>query len=105
MKVILFFSRFTLICNISFLLFATANMIESARSKALETQAIPDIPLLKDIIITLGVSAIFINLMMCLFCFVWIMIGKARQLPRKLAWINFIFLLLQFYFFYFLKSI
>ena len=105
MKVILFFSRFTLICNLAFLIFAIANMIEAVRTKALETQVIPNVPILKDVVITLGVSAIFINLLMCLFYLVWMVIGRARQLPRWLSLVNFIFLLLQFYFFYLLKSI
>jgi hypothetical protein len=55
----------------------------------------------KDIIITLGVAAIMINLIMCVIYAVLIIIGRQRLLPKWLAMVNVLFLIFQFiYFFY-----
>lgn len=55
----------------------------------------------KDIIITLGVGAIIINLLMCIVYSVLIIIGKQNMIPKWLAILNVLFLILQFlYFFY-----
>ena len=48
---------------------------------------------LKDIIITLGVLAIIINLLMCLVYSVLVIIGKHKLVPKWMAAINFIFLI------------
>lgn len=55
----------------------------------------------KDIIITLGVAAIIINLLMCIVYSVLIIIRKQYMIPKWLAIVNSLFLILQFlYFFY-----
>lgn len=60
------------------------------------------IPFFKDLVITLGFSAIGINLLMCIVYTVILMIGKKYLLQKWLVGINFIFLIVQFYFFFFL---
>ena len=55
----------------------------------------------KDIIITLGVAAIIINIIVCIIYSVLIVIGKQKLIPKSLAVVNCLFLILQFlYFFY-----
>jgi hypothetical protein len=57
-------------------------------------------PFFKDLIIILGFSAIIINLVMCLVYLATIVMKKAFLLPKWIAAINFIFLIVQIYFFF-----
>jgi hypothetical protein len=59
------------------------------------------LPFLKDLVIVLGFSAIVINSLMCLTYALVAIIGKARLLPKWIALINFIFLLVEIYFYFF----
>jgi hypothetical protein len=101
MKVILFFSRFTIICNIAFLLFIIFSKIEAKKPVTQSSDAVDAIPYFKNVVITLGFSAIVINFFMCLLYAILVIIGKQFLIPKWFAAINFIFLILQFYFFFF----
>lgn len=57
-------------------------------------------PFFKDLIIILGFSAIIINLVMCLVYLVTIVMKKAFLLPKWLAITNFIFFIVQIFFFF-----
>ena len=59
------------------------------------------VPIFKDIIITLGFSAIVINLLMNIFYFLFLISGKLKNMPLLLPVINFIFLLVQICYFFF----
>jgi hypothetical protein len=101
MKVIAFFSRLTIICNIAFLLFIFLARMEAQRPVTQKQDTVVAVSYFKDIIITLGVAAIMINLIMCVIYAVLIIIGRQRLLPKWLAMINVLFLIFQFiYFFY-----
>jgi len=101
MKVISFFSRFTLICNIAFLLFVFFNKLETKKPVTHSPDTVQALPFFKDLVITLGFSAVIINLLMCLVYSALVIMGKQILVPKSLAIINFIFLILQFYFFFF----
>lgn len=101
MKVISFFSRFTIICNCCFLLFIFLGKLESRKPVAHGTDKIVPVSYLKDVIITLGVSAIIINLLMCIVYSVIVIIGRQKLLPKWLVIVNFLFLILQFLYFFF----
>jgi hypothetical protein len=49
----------------------------------------------------LGFSAIIINMIMCLVYLIAILMRKSFLLPKWIALINFIFLFIEFYFFFF----
>jgi hypothetical protein len=101
MKVIAFFSRLTIICNIAFLLFIFLARMEAQQPVTQKPDAVVAVSYLKDVIITLGVAAIMINLIMCVFYAVLIIVGRQRLLPKWLAMINILFLIFQcIYFFY-----
>lgn len=100
MKVLSFFSKFTLICNVAFLVFIAFSKWESGKPTTQSNDTVASIPFLKDIIITLGFSAIFINLIMCMIYSAIVIIGKQYLLPKWLVAVNFVFLILQFYFFF-----
>ena len=102
MKVISFFSKFTLICNIAFLLFIVFNKMEARRPPTGGSRdTVQAIPFFKDLVITLGFSAIIINLLMCIVYAAIVIAGKPYLFSKWLAAVNFIFLILQFYFFFF----
>ena len=100
MKVISFLSKFTLICNVAFLLFVIFGKLESDKPVTQGKDIVESIPFLKETIITLGFSAILINLIMCIVYSVIVIIGKPFLLPKYLAAINFVFLILQFFFYF-----
>jgi len=101
MKVVSFFSRFAIICNIAFLLFIFIGRMEAQKPVTREMDRVVAVSYFKDIIITLGVAAIIINMLLCTVYAVLIVIGKQKLLPKWLAIVNCLFLILQFlYFFY-----
>jgi len=59
------------------------------------------VPIFKDLIITLGFSAIVINLLMNIFFILFLVSGKLKNTPLLLPVINFIFLFVQIYYFFF----
>lgn len=102
MKIISFFSRFTFICNIAFLLFIIFSRFDSNKTSTGSGNNVVDtIPFLKNLVITLGFSAIVINLLMCLVYGIVLGMSKKYLLTKWLPWINFAFLIVQFYFFFF----
>jgi hypothetical protein len=101
MKVIAFFSRLTIICNIAFLLFVFLARMEAQQPVTQKTDTVVAVSYFKNIIITLGLAAIIFNLIMCIVYAVLIIIGKQRLLPKWLAMINVLFLIFQLIYFFF----
>lgn len=102
MKTVSFFSRFTIICNICFVLFAFFGLLENAGNTSALPGTVEKIPYLKELIIILGFPAIVINLLMCLAYGVLLLSKKKQFIPKWLAWINVGFLLIQFYYYFFM---
>ncbi|MEO9070418.1 MAG: hypothetical protein ABI261_05255 [Ginsengibacter sp.] len=100
MKLISFFSKFTFICNISFLLFILFGRIEAKVAVTGGKDMVSAVPFFKDLIIILGFSAIVINFLMCITYLVAILSRKSFLLPKWIAIINFLFLIVEFYFFF-----
>ncbi|MEO6814759.1 MAG: hypothetical protein ABI172_12575 [Ginsengibacter sp.] len=100
MKVISFLSKFTLICNVSFILFIIFSKLEAHKPVTHNSDTVEMIPYFKNTVIILGFSAIVINLIMCIVYSVIVIIGRQYLLPKWLVAINFVFLILQFYFFF-----
>ena len=59
------------------------------------------VPYFKDLIITLGMCAIIINLLMNIFFVLFLLRGKLKGVSLWLPVINFIFLIGQVYYFFF----
>jgi DMSO/TMAO reductase YedYZ heme-binding membrane subunit len=76
------------------------NKIEAKKGVVGGRDTVVAIPFFKDLIIILGFSAIAINFLMCLVYLVAILAKKSALLPKWLAIINFIFLIVEFYFFF-----
>jgi len=59
------------------------------------------IPFFKDLVIILGFLAIIINLLMCIVYLITVLFRKISILPKWIGPVNFIFLFIQFYYFFF----
>ena len=103
MKVVLFFLRFTFICNIAFLLFVFFNWMERRKPVKSDSDVVIPIPFLKDLIITLGFAAIVINLAMNIIFLICFLSGKLKLFPQWLVAANVLFLLIEFYYFFLFK--
>ena len=101
MRLLNFLSKFTLICNIAFLLFVFFRWMEMRKPVTGSSEKAIAVPFFKDLIITLGFCAIIINLLMCVFYFIFLLRGKLNARPVWLPLVNFIFLIVQFYYFFF----
>jgi len=66
-----------------------------------DKNVVDTIPFFKSLVITLGFSAIIINLLMCMVYAVILLMSKKYLLPKWIPMINFVFLIVQFYFFFF----
>jgi hypothetical protein len=100
MKVILFLSRFTLICNIAFLLFALFSWMERSSTATVARDQLSHVPFWKELIIILGVSSIIVNIIMSAVYLVLILMRK-KQLPWAFIITTFLFLGLQIFYFYY----
>ena len=102
MRFIRFLSKFAFICNIAFLLFVFFRWIEQRKPVKTNTTELLQVPFLKDIIITLGLVAIIINITFCITYIALLLANRIKFISKWLAIINFLFLILQvFYFFFF----
>lgn len=101
MRLFRFLSKFTFICNIAFLLFVFFRWIEMKKPVTGSGDRVIALPFLKDLVITLGFSAIIINLLMNIFYFIFLIRGKLKNIAVGLPVINFMFLLLQIAYFFF----
>lgn len=100
MKVVSFFSRFTVICNCCFLLFIFLSKLEARKPVTQGMDKAVPVSYVKDVIITLGVSAIIVNLLMCIVYSALVIFRRQKFLPKWLAIVNFLFLLLQLCYFF-----
>lgn len=101
MRLFNFLSKFTFICNIAFALFVLFRWMEMKKSVSGAGDRLIAVPFLKDLVITLGFSAIAINLLMNVFYFLFLMRGKLKNMPLLLPVINFMFLIVQVFYFFF----
>lgn len=100
MKIVRFFSKVAIICNICFVIFAILGMLESSGSDNHAPDIVNRLSFVKDIIITLGFLAIVVNLIMCLVYLVLLSTGKKELIPKKIAMINAAFLIGQILYYF-----
>ncbi|CAN5176182.1 hypothetical protein BH20BAC1_BH20BAC1_03930 [soil metagenome] len=101
MKLISFFSRVAIVCNIAFLLFAFIAAYQAGEAGSAAGEAVRGLSYFKNVIIILGISAIVINLIMCMVYAAVIIMGRQRILPKNLVILNFLFFLLQVFYYFF----
>ncbi|MEO5781772.1 MAG: hypothetical protein ABIQ07_00785 [Ginsengibacter sp.] len=100
MRLFNFLSKFTFICNIAFALFVLFRWMEIKKPVSGAGDKLIAVPFLKDLVITLGFSAIAINLLMNIFYLLFLVRGKLKNMSLLLPVINFIFLVVQIFYFF-----
>jgi hypothetical protein len=75
--------------------------MEMQKHEKVGSDKVITVPFVENIIVVLGFSAIIINLLMNLVYFILLVTGKLKSIPGWLVIINFIFLLLQIFYFFF----
>lgn len=101
MKLISFFSRVAIVCNVAFVIFAFLSYYQKTEPAGTGKDSVQVISWFKNTVIILGVSAIVINLILCLVYAIMIVAGRQRLLPKNLVILNFLFFLFQLYFYFF----
>lgn len=74
--------------------------MEAKKAITTGSDTVLPIPFFKDLIIILGFSAIVINFLMCVVYLIVVLAGKSFAITKWLVIVNFIFLLVEFYFFF-----
>lgn len=93
------FSRIAFICNVSFVIFISLGYIELSHKKGTGDSIMP-LPFITGLFVILGELAIFINLVFCLIALILVLSKKIYPAPQWLVIVNFIFLLIQVYYFF-----
>lgn len=93
------FSKITFLCNLSFLAMALLRYIEISNKKNNSDDSILPLPFLTGTLVILGQLAIFISLLYCITVLATWLVKRAVYAPRWLVVVNFLFLLVQVYYF------
>jgi hypothetical protein len=101
MKVIAFFSRLAIICNIAFLLFVFMGISEAVRPAIQNRNIVTSLPFVNDLIIILGLGSIFLNCILSIVYAVAVIIGRKHLVPKWMAIVNISFLLIQVLYYFF----
>jgi hypothetical protein len=94
------FSRVAFICNIGFLVFVLLAYIELNEKREHAGGGLVQLPFLTGTLVILGQLAIFVNLAFCVFVLVILLLKKMNPAAQWLVITNFIFLLIQVYYFF-----
>ena len=94
-----FFSKITFICNLGFLVFVVLRFIDFSDKKPSTGNAILPLSFFTGNLVILGQLAIFLNLIFCFIVGVLFFLKKTPVVARWLLMANFLFLLIQVYYF------
>ena len=96
-----FFSRVVFICNCCFIIAVVLRLVENAHKKNGNFNGAIQINPIESTLVVLGYGAIYINLIFNFFLWGLFMSKKKPSVTRWLIWTNFLFLILQVYYFFF----
>ncbi len=99
MKLIVLLSKFTIICNIAFVLFVFLRWMEVQKTVAGKSGELVNIPYVKELVIILGFTAIVINMLMHVVYLILYLGKRSNMIPRRLAVTHFLFLTWQLFYF------
>ncbi len=94
------FSKIAFICNVSFVLFILLGYIEMSNKKNKIDDNIIPLPFVTSILVILGQFAVFLNLIFCFIALILLLSKKMQHVPRWLVVANYLFLLVQVYYFF-----
>jgi hypothetical protein len=96
-----FFAKLVFICNCCFILAVILRLVENAHKKVGNFNGSIKIQPLESILVILGYGAVYINFIFNIFLLVLILSNRKKTSPHWLNWVNFLFLILQVYYFFF----
>jgi hypothetical protein len=94
------FSRITFLCNLSFLLFIIFRYIEFSTKTEKGNDNLVQLPFVTGTLVILGQLAVFINFIFCLVILAFLLLKKVSPVPKWLVVVNFLFFLVQVFFFF-----
>ncbi len=95
-----FFSKITFICNLCFIAAVILRKVEMTnKTKGDLTGAIKLQPL-ESTLVVLGYSAIIVNFIFNIACFLFFLSKKALPVGKWMIWFNFLLLLTQLFYFF-----
>ncbi len=94
------FSKLTFICNLSFVLFIVLQYVELSKKRNKVSDNIMPLPFITGTLVILGEFAIFINFIFCFTAIILLLSKRLKQIPQWLVIANFIFLLVQLFYFF-----
>ena len=95
------FSKIAFVCNVSFIISIILGYIELSNKKNKVSGSVMPLPFLTGTLVILGQFAIVINFLYCITVLVLVLSRKMKQIPQWIVIANFIFLLMQIYYFLF----
>jgi hypothetical protein len=96
-----FFAKLVFICNCCFVIAVILRLVENAHKKAGNFNGSIKIQPLESMLVILGYGAVYINFIFNIFLLALLVFNRKKISPLWLNWVNFLFLLLQVYYFFF----
>ena len=96
-----FFSRVVFICNCCFVLAVILRFVEGAHKLNGHATEVITLHPLASLLVTLGYGAIVVNFIFNVFLAVLKVIKFKHKVTKWLIWANFLFLVIQVYYFFF----
>ena len=95
------FSKFIYLCNLCFVASVILRFWENASKKAGTVNAVVKLQPLQNTLVILGYSAVVFNFVYHLFLLGFLAKKSTNALPKWIIWVNFLFLIVQVYYFFF----
>jgi hypothetical protein len=98
-----FFSKFTVLCNICFLVAVVLRYVEKHNQYEGSKEQILPLPWLQGTLVILGYGAIIINTLFLLLLFIFTALKVDIKIPKWIVIFNILLFCCQVYFHFFLK--
>jgi hypothetical protein len=95
------FSKFIFLCNLCFVAAVVLRFVENANKKIGNVNSIIKLQPLQNTLVVLGYGAIVFNLLYHLILLISFTTKSSNTLPKWVIWSNFLFLIIQVYYFFF----
>ena len=96
-----FFSKIVFICNGCFIAAVILRWVENANKKKGNFDGAITLHPLESTLVVLGYGAIIVNFFFNLFVMALLLSKKELLIPKWIIWANFLFFIIQFYYFFF----
>lgn len=95
------FSKFIFLCNLCFIASVILRFVENAQKSEKNFTGVVKLVPLESAIVVLGYGAILINAFFHIILFGFLITKAKHGISKWIIWFNFLFLLLEIYYFFF----